>query len=81
MYQVRITQTKSRVYSPNPVSKLLGGFYTRSLCPLRLINTNLVKDRGELVTVFSIINLFRICTQDVNTGFFEAKSDILRKLT
>jgi len=67
-----------RLHLRNFVGEGLGSFKRSCLGPLRLVNTNLVKNRRELVTIFCVIDLLRVGTKDIDTALGEAKGDVLR---
>lgn len=62
---------------PDFVGKVLRRFERRDFSPLRLINANLIEDGRELVSIFSIVNTFRISSQDLDASILKSKRDIL----
>lgn len=62
---------------PDFVGKVLCRFERRDFSPLRLINANLIEDGRELVSIFSIVNTFRISSQDLDASILKSKRDIL----
>jgi hypothetical protein len=66
---------------PDFLSKFLGGIQTSDFDPFWLVDADAIQYRRKLVTIFSIINLARIGTKDVNSTLFQPQGDILWKLT
>jgi len=63
------------------VSELLSVLVRGKLLPGRLVNTNGVEDRRELVSVLSLVDVERVSTQDVGlASFLELQSDVLGQL-
>jgi hypothetical protein len=61
---------------------LLGLSVGSEFAPGRLININRVEDRRELLTVFGLVNVLRIGTENLGlAAFLKLESDVLRELT
>ena len=65
---------------PDTVGKLLCGVKAGDLCPFGLVNANGIEDGGELVAVFSVVDLIWIGTEDVKARLLEPQRDVLREL-
>lgn len=63
------------------VCKFFGSFQGCDFGPLRLINTDGIKDARELVTVLCIVNLGGIRAEDINAALLELKRNVLGELT
>lgn len=66
---------------PNTLSECLGGFDGADFGPLRLVNTDLIKDRRELMTVLCLIDILRIRTKNGHTALLQPQRNILRQLS
>lgn len=64
----------------DPVGKLLCGVKAGNLRPFGLIDTNGIEDGGELVAIFSVVNLLWVGTEDVKSGLLEPQRDVLGQL-
>jgi hypothetical protein len=62
------------------LGEVFRGFNGRDFGPLRLVNANLIKDGGELVSVLGHINLLGVRSENLNTSLLEAQRDILWQL-
>jgi len=64
------------------VGELLGLSVGSEFTPSRLVNTNRVENGRELLTVFSLVNVLGVGTEDLGlAAFLELKGHVLRELT
>ena len=77
---LRFVRRDFKRHLPDILRKLFGSSNTGNLRPLRLVDADLVQNGGEFVTIFSMIDVLRIRSEDIDTRVFQTESDILRKL-
>lgn len=63
------------------MSEFLGGLDASNLSPLGLVDIDAVQDLGELVPVFSVVNLLRVRAENVDPIILETERNVLWKLT